>query len=344
LDGISSKLQVDLNAIGNIFYHDEHKRQVFVSEMNISFLAHEQDLIVCLVSSAEEGHFPSLLNGIGSPSTEARMTGIVISGIEQSFVHDQTNMFDNYLSFQPEEACSTSADSWGEISDYPMSMSEMFSACSTGQTSMSPDDEVKFEEDHFQHQLLLGAHDIDHDSYGFEPMSNLTPQWLQLAPLAKPPSLSSTDRRPAPMASLAVIEEHPNELVEETSGSATKSFTPGYIPPVSRKYSKAHSVRKRTSSTPFASTCIDIDNEVSKSKCDKDAAALERNRVAAMKCRDTRRKKEAQLQEQSWKSVQLNQELKAEIWHLEAEKVEARALLEQHDSCTVVERLADNFN
>ena len=80
---------------------------------------------------------------------------------------------------------------------------------------------------------------------------------------------------------------------------------------------------------------MDVDGKIPKpGQIDQDAAyALERNRLAAMKCRVTRKEKETRLQDLSKEKLEMNEELKYEIRRLEAEISEAKGLLKMHVAC-----------
>jgi len=86
-------------------------------------------------------------------------------------------------------------------------------------------------------------------------------------------------------------------------------------------------------STRKKSTRVYAKGHTSKTTSVRDSNALERNRVAARKCRIARREMQAYLLGQVQEKSRLNEELKQKIRHLEIVAMEARVLLEKHVSC-----------
>jgi hypothetical protein len=90
---------------------------------------------------------------------------------------------------------------------------------------------------------------------------------------------------------------------------------------------------KHAVSTKKKNTRVYAKGHTSKTTSAKDSNALERNRVAARKCRIARRESQAYLLDQSQEKLHLNEELKQKIRHLEIVAMEARVFLEMHVSC-----------
>ena len=310
-----------------IYYYDEHMAQNIVTENTMGFLPYEQDLIVQLswigASSpscvAETAYgVDSLVGGLYQNPTEVSMISIEDSENQEFLSEGQLNMFDDYLKLQPDDSYSAAIDSPSEFTDdASISMSQLFS---TARTTMSSDDGMLFEEDSIEKRLILGNNRVDHDSYAFDAQNTMPPhpQYASL-PTPEPMTLFTSIEIPAEVIPLSPIAELPS----------IRPLPPGYKAPVSRTYN-TQKPRSRKYKPPAFLKIAEADVEP---KADKDVQALERNRVAAMKCRTTRKEREAKLYTESQDKIKLNAALKCEIELLKAEVAKAKELLEGHRVC-----------
>jgi hypothetical protein len=325
LSAISSKLQIPIGTIGNIYYYDQHMTPVEVNEISIKSLSHEQDFIVGL---------PWLAKQLPELPAEAQYQ----SAFPPEGFSDHASMFDQYLTIPLEGSYATSVGSWSDFTDdASMSMSHMFAQSAT----LSPAGEVHYEGCHLHHSVL-GEQGVDYASYKFDAVlptmslsSNPMQSTLQLA--APIPEIMQTLPPQAEIVQISAIEER---LVSGTAHPAKEEpaetrFPSSHSPPVSRTHTAGRPTSLRNYQRPPSVQNMDIGGKISKSSpIDQDAAyALERNRLAAMKCRATRKEKETRLQDISKEKFEMNEELKYEIKRLKAEISEAKGLLKMHVAC-----------
>lgn len=335
LSAIASKLHVHVGTIGTIYYYDQRMTPVVVNEKTVGTIIHEQDLIVRLPNVAN--NVPELCD---ASKLEVPFTG--------GFCNNHPSIFDQYLAMPLEDCYGTSVDSLSEFADdTSISMSQMFARCSTAMTTLSSDDGMYYEKDHVQPQFVLGEQGIDYANYAFDATSNVAMPTICLssAPTPSTLQLSATTPEPrqifAPQAKtlqMTAIEERfaidaVHSVKDETE--ATKAFPPRCSPPVSRTRAakRPTSLRNYKALGSMRNSDIDSDNSRPSQTDNEVVNALERNRLAAMKCRITRKEKEARLQELSREKSEVNAELKKEIRHLEAEIAEAKGLLKMHVGC-----------
>ena len=330
---IAAKLRVHISAIGTIYYFDQYRAQIIVDETTIRSLPHEQDLVVQLSwvgnpspgCDAEAHALGPCAYGVHDYPREVYLTKPGENENEQHISCGPLNVFDDYLGTQSEDSYVASDYSRSEYTDdTSISMSQMFARCSTAQTTISSDDGMFFGEDSFHQQLVLGNSRIEHTGYPFDAFSTLAPhlQYLPSLPRSEVTQLLTIGNTPA--------IEHPIDPVEKLP--ATRALLEGCTPPVSRNYT-AQQRRTRKHKPPTFLKTATSDIESPKSRPDKDFDALERNRVAAMKCRTTRKEREARLYAQSQEKMKLNGDLKKEIEQLEAEVLKLRELWQEHLGC-----------
>lgn len=305
---------------------------VVVNENTIKLVSHEQDLIVRLPRF--EKQCPEL-------SMEAQHQ---FSSAAEHF-DDYASTFDHYLTLPPEEPYATSAGTWSDIADdTSMSISHTFARS----TTMSPDAGVHHEGYNPQCRMISGEQEVDYAGYAFDTHKNAavpasclpsvsTLQVPQLAaPYLLPPgNLPSQVRRACAVENMRHALYAPSERTVPTD---TKTAPPSYSSSAPRLFAAEASLSLRENELPPTTERRDIELETpkhSKLQLDKAAAnSLERNRLAAMKCRSNRKEKVTKLQELSTKKLELNTALRYEIQRLNAEITEAKGLLKIHVGCS----------
>lgn len=325
LSAISSKLQIPMDTIGTIYYYDQQMTPVVVNDISIKSLSHEQDFIVRL---------PWLAKHLSELPAEAQYQ----SAFPPEGFSDHASMFDQYLTIPLEGSYATSVGSWSDFTDdASMSMSHMFAQS----TTLSPAGELHFEGSHIHHSVL-GEQGIDYARYEFDavlPTMSLssTPMQSTLQLAAPIPDIMQTLPPQAEIVEISAIEER---LVSGTACPVNEElaetrFPPSHSPPASRTHTAGRPTSLRNYQRPPSVENRNFDGKTpNPGQTDQDTAyALERNRLAAMKCRVTRKEKETRLQELSKEKLEMNEELKYEIRRLEAEISEAKGLLKMHVVC-----------
>jgi len=345
--GISIKLRVHISMISTVYYYDQHMTPVVVNENSIGSLSHEQDLIVQLpwvanqpsTYSHEADSQGPFIRDASSVSTYPSLHEAHGTSNEYTLGDHHDGMFDQYLALPPEDSYGASIDSWSEFSeDTSMSMSQMFAQCSTAKTTIS-DHEVQYQEESFHHRLVLGDQGTDHAGYAFDSAPSFPMPTICLSSVPAPDTLKSSVPILDPQQ---VIAPQPDSLQFSTAGEQLVDSAPHVNKDPMTKKPLSHRPRKegperpaslrRNNPSPSTKTNQSDSDTSKQSKADK--RMLERNRLAAVKCRHTRKEKEARLQELTREKSELNAELKLEVSRLKAQVAEARGLLKRHVGCT----------
>ena len=346
LAGISSKLRVQKSAIGSIYYHDHNMVPVIVNELSIPTLSEEQDLIVQVLWSqngATSGVQVAAMKDAYGHTARPEFGDLRENRSEQTLRGIQDNIFDQYLTLQD-----ASVDSCSEFTeDSSVSMGQMLnSQCSTSGTTGSSDDGRFFHNAHFPQQFSLETNGINDSSYAFDATvvseistlhmsSASTPDRHLLAP-------SSNIRQPSPhqvnYLQSSITNKSPAKVcpaVINEQQTITWSLPSDHAAPVAGDFPNNKSKSSRKQKTISLAVQTDVKSQTSlQENHEKDVEALERNRLAAMKCRLTRKEKETKLQELSKEKMEMNAQLKQEVERLREEVIEAKNLLEQHVRCT----------
>ena len=301
---------------------------VVVNEETIKSVSHEQDLIVRLPWVAEQ-------------SLEAKNR---FSFAPKHF-DDYASVFKHHLSLPSEDSYPTSAGTWSDVADdTSISRSHTFAQSPT----LLPEAGVQHEGYHQQCHMISGEQEVDFASFTFDGHSNGAIQASSLfsASTSKVSQLAAP--LPFPQGNLPSQAEVWHASAVEDEGVAF-SAPSGQTMPASPKpvlsshrpsapsslAAEASSLSRDYKPTPTIERKDFGAEPPNRIKNDTNAAnSLERNRLAAMKCRRNRKEKVEKLLEQSDKNLQLNAGLRYEIERLKAEITEAKGLLKMHIGCS----------
>jgi hypothetical protein len=305
---------------------------VVVNEETIKLVSHEQDLIVRLPRVAQQCQELSVQAQHQSSSAAEHFD-------------DYASTFDHYLTIPPEDHYATSAGTWSDIAD---DASILMSHTFARSTTLSPEAGVHHEGYNLQCHMISSEQEVDYASYAFDAHSNaaVPASCLFSASISKVPQIAAP--LPIPPGDLpsqakvwhASTVEYGRLEVSAPSGrivpAGTKPAPPNYNPSAPGSFAAEPSPSLRDYRLPPTAERRDIELETPKhSQLDTAAAnSLERNRLAAMKCRSNRKEKVTKLQELSTKKLELNTALRHEIQRLNAEITEAKGLLKMHVGCT----------
>lgn len=341
LSGISSTLQVHVRTIDTIYYYDHQMSPVVVNEQSIKSLLHEQELIVrllwepnhTLACHVETDHQNSLTRNVQNGFTDLHLNGAYASTTRPVVQRNHTNMFDQYLPLPHEASHGTCVDNW----------SDRTAQCSNDWTTASSEDGLHSHEDHYQHQLALAGQGLDQASYSIDAVTNASAlkMCLSSAPEADILQLSTPIHVPLQIyrsqpeyLRLPATEEQlaPEALHEIQELMANKLLPSRSASPSSLNFSAKRPDSLQKCRAPSSIKSSNIDGELR--AIDKNVAgALERNRLAAMKCRLTRKEKEKRLQKLTREKSEHNAQLKQEVKRLQAQVMEAKGLLDKHVEC-----------
>lgn len=306
LSAIASKLQIPISTIGPIYHYDQNMTPVVVNETSITLMPHEQDFIVRLGWNAAQ---PPV-----SPF-EAQQQLLCAPDV---FNH-HANGFDQYLTVPLGDSYTPSAESWSDFTDdASMSVGHMVAHS----VAISPDGGLPYEKPQFLHQNGVGEQWIDYASYTVDAI--LPMMSLSSTPIDSTLHLGTLP----PQAEILQMTDFENRLDQVTAPPLKAVST--------NEETRLHNGRRPASSQHYRHppSAERTDIEARSEKIDQDTAyALERNRLAAVKCRLTRKQKETRLQDLSKEKLEMNTELKREVMRLEAEITEAKMLLKMHNTC-----------
>jgi hypothetical protein len=334
--------------------------RVVVNETTITSLSHEQDLIVQLPWVANnlpgfpvEANFqPPYTGDVSDFSSYLSLDETNINQNEHVLDSNCASTFDQYFALPFKGPFGASVDSWSEFTnDTSTSMNQMFTQCSTAKSTVLSDDGLHYEEDPFQHQLILGESNIENASYACDaaPGIEIPTMCLSSAPAQDTLQLSTSiwksQQTLVPQPEVLHLSAVEGASLNDSTNSIDKELAvieplpPKYIPPVVRKYVKKQSPRLKDKICPprkYNSTDSDIPKQ---GVGNRGVLVRERNKIAAAKCRFSRKEKEARLPELIEEKSQLNIGLKLEISLLEAQVAEIRSFLQYHANCVMKSEL-----
>jgi Basic region leucine zipper/CP2 transcription factor len=309
---ISSKFEVDIADIGLIYFYNENMAPVIVDDSSFLSLRQEQDLIV---------QFPFEMHSFSGQTMQPLGTTLPSNPHSHDFggvygyrdayrPNDSSNMFDHYLSAwttsRQDDSYGDSVDSWSEITD----MTSSFTRCSTAQTSM-PSEDICMDSNYVRDPISVGTEVVDRVDYDFRGLSFAFGQ--PQAPesvhslTSEDPSILRSQSTATPIRSTGTSEK----AVRVSNNEAPADLIPPSInPPVTAPGSLLDS--------DAMSPCKD---------------SLEKNRVAAAKCRLSRKAREQGLIQKLKEKAEQNAKLRKEVSSLETQVREVRELVASHNTC-----------
>lgn len=295
---ISSKFELAIADIGLIYFYNGDMAPIVVDEASFPTLHQEQDLIV---------QFPFVMHSSGQTTQSLlNMPNGFHHVYDNRSAHDSGNVFDQYLSTwitpRNDESYGDSVDSWSEITD-EVYMKDSFTRCSTAQTSLTSEDQY-MDSSYIQNSIAVDSEidrPVDYNFHG--------------------PAFAFTQLQ-APECAYSITSEDMSTHRSQSTMTQIRSTTTS-----ERNFEVGKMEVPLTDMSSVVEPMIPAPEKILESD------AMEKNRVAAAKCRLSRKAREKQLVDKSREQAERNAKLRKEVSSLEAQVREVRELLAAHNTC-----------